>query len=48
MLGGAMGFMKKRMAQPRMLSTLKESLNGLRATMETLGRAPNQAKLLSK
>jgi hypothetical protein len=44
MLGGTMGFMKKRMAQPRILSTLKESLNGLRATMESLSRATNQEK----
>jgi hypothetical protein len=44
MLGGTMGFMKKRMAQPRMLGTLKESLNGLRVTMEALSRAPDQTK----
>ena len=44
MLGGAMGFMKKRMAQPRMLSALKESLNGLRTNMEALSRAPGQIK----
>ncbi|MFP5263279.1 MAG: hypothetical protein ACLGJB_15360 [Blastocatellia bacterium] len=44
MLAGAMGFMKKRMAQPRMLGSLKDSLNGLRTTMEALSRAPGQMK----
>jgi hypothetical protein len=44
MLGGAMGFMKKRIAQPRMLSSLKESLNGLRTTMEAAGQAQGQIK----
>jgi hypothetical protein len=34
MFGGTMGFLKKRMAQPRMLETLKESLQGLRTNME--------------
>ncbi len=34
MLGGMLGFMKKRMAQPRMLDTLKESLSGLRQKLE--------------
>jgi hypothetical protein len=34
MFGGAMGFLKKRMAQPRMVETLKESLQGLRANVE--------------
>jgi hypothetical protein len=34
MLGGILGGMKKRLAQPRMLATLKESLNGMRETME--------------
>ncbi|HET9530873.1 MAG TPA: hypothetical protein VFQ92_11000 [Blastocatellia bacterium] len=34
MLGGTLGFIKKRMAQPRILSTLKESLKGVRAAME--------------
>jgi hypothetical protein len=34
MFGGTMGFLKKRMAQPRMLETLKESLQGLRANVE--------------
>jgi hypothetical protein len=44
MLGGSMGFMKKRMAQPRMLGALKDSLNGLRTTMEALSHAPGQMK----
>jgi hypothetical protein len=44
MLGGAMGFMKKRMAQPRMLGALKDSLNGLRVTMEAQSSAPGQTK----
>jgi hypothetical protein len=35
MFGGTMGFLKKRMAQPRMLETMKESLQGLRANVET-------------
>jgi len=30
LLGGTIGFIKRRMAQPRMLETLKESLLGLR------------------
>ena len=34
MLGGILGSMKKRMAQPKMLATLKESLSGMRQTME--------------
>ena len=34
MFGGPMGFLKKRMAQPRMLETLRESLQGLRANVE--------------
>ena len=42
MLGGSFGFMKKRMAQPRMLGTLKQSLNGMRLTLETLTRASLQ------
>ncbi len=42
MLGGSLGFMKKRMAQPRMVATLKQSLNGMRVTMETLARASAQ------
>ncbi|HVG19445.1 MAG TPA: hypothetical protein VNI02_10350, partial [Blastocatellia bacterium] len=44
MLAGAMGFMKKRMAQPRMLGALKDSLNGLRTNMEALSHAPGQMK----
>jgi hypothetical protein len=36
LLGGSMGFMKKRMAQPHLLDTLKTSLQGLRTTVETL------------
>jgi hypothetical protein len=35
MFGGTMGFLKKRMAQPRMLETLKESLQGLRANLKS-------------
>jgi len=38
MLGGSMGFMKRRMAQPRMIETLKESLNGLRHNVEAASR----------
>lgn len=34
MLGGALSFMKKRMAQPQMLRALKESLNGAQLAME--------------
>ncbi|HJQ69609.1 MAG TPA: hypothetical protein VKA70_11590 [Blastocatellia bacterium] len=41
MLGGTLGFMKKRMAQPRFLGTLKESINGLRTNMEALSRDSN-------
>jgi hypothetical protein len=33
-LGGALSFIKKRMAQPRMMSALKESLKGVRLAME--------------
>jgi hypothetical protein len=33
MFGGPMGFLKKRMAHPRMLETLRESLQGLRANV---------------
>jgi hypothetical protein len=44
MLGGTMGFMKKRMAQPRMLGALKSSLNGLRVTMEAQSSAAGQTK----
>ena len=39
MLGGALNFMKKRMAQPKMLQALKESLHGIRLTMESTGSA---------
>jgi len=39
MMGGAFGFMKKRMARPRMVGTLKQSLSGMRVTMEALARA---------
>jgi hypothetical protein len=38
MLGGSMGFMKRRMAQPRMIETLKESLKGLRQNVEAAYR----------
>jgi hypothetical protein len=34
MLSGALSFMKRRMAQPRMHSALKESLNDVRLAME--------------
>ncbi|HWP44341.1 MAG TPA: hypothetical protein VNO14_13940 [Blastocatellia bacterium] len=37
MLGGTLGFMKKRMVQPRMRRTLKESLNKVRLAMEEPG-----------
>src|SRR5262249_9320952 len=36
LLGGSMGFMKKRAAQPRMLETLKTGLEGLRQCAESL------------
>ncbi|HYP25789.1 MAG TPA: hypothetical protein VE262_03635 [Blastocatellia bacterium] len=39
MLGGAFGFMKKRMAQPKILGALKESLVGLRSNMEATTQA---------
>jgi len=39
MLGGALGFMKKRMAQPRILGALKESLVELRSNMEAITQA---------
>lgn len=42
MLGGSFGFMKKRLAQPRMLGTLKQSLDGMRVTMERLSGASLQ------
>jgi len=44
MLGGSFGFMKKRLAQPRMLCMLKQSLDGMRVTMETLTRASFQSR----
>lgn len=34
MLGGSLGFVKKRLAEPRVLLTLKESLSGLRLHLE--------------
>jgi hypothetical protein len=43
MLGGSLGFMKKRMAQPRMVATLKQSLGGLRTNMEVLSRVASRA-----
>lgn len=45
MLGGALGFMKKRVAQPRMLSALKNSLNGLRVNLEARAREVAPAKV---
>ncbi|HSE97625.1 MAG TPA: hypothetical protein VLD57_05095 [Blastocatellia bacterium] len=45
MLGGSFGFMKKRMARPRMLGALKQSLNGMRVTMEALARASFQNRV---
>jgi len=45
MLGGSFGFMKKRMARPRMLGTLKQSLSGMRVTMEALARASFQNRV---
>jgi hypothetical protein len=36
MLGGSMGFMKRRAAQPRLLDTLKTALDGLRHCAESL------------
>ena len=44
MLGGTLGFMKKRVAQPRMLGALKESINGLRMNMEALCRDTNSSR----
>ena len=44
MLGGTLGFMKKRMAQPRFLGTLKASINGLRTDMEALSRDSNPVR----
>ena len=45
MLGGSFGFMKKRMAQPRMLGMLKQSLDGMRLTMENRSSAPVQNRV---
>ena len=45
MLGGILGSMKKRMAQPKMLATLKESLSGMRQTMEATASVVGQAKV---
>jgi len=36
LLGGSMGFMKRRMAQPHLLETIKTSLTGLRLSVEAL------------
>jgi hypothetical protein len=44
MFGGPMGFLKKRMAQPRLLETLNEGLNGLRANVETSSRVSVQVR----
>jgi hypothetical protein len=41
MLGGTLGFMKRRMAQPKLLATLKQSLSGMRMNMEELSRLAN-------
>lgn len=35
MLGGTLSFMKRRMAQPKMLRGLKESLNGIRVAIDS-------------
>lgn len=35
MLGGGLGFLKKRLAQPHVVSTLRDSLNGLRVNLES-------------
>jgi hypothetical protein len=45
MLGGSFGVMRKRMAQPRMVGTLKQSLSGMRVTMEALARASFQNRV---
>jgi hypothetical protein len=45
MLRGSFGFIKKRLAQPRMLGMLKQSLDGMRVTMETLTRASFQSSV---
>jgi hypothetical protein len=36
MLGGSMGFMKRRAAQPRLLETLKTALEGMRQSAESM------------
>ncbi|HKY03650.1 MAG TPA: hypothetical protein VJQ56_02105 [Blastocatellia bacterium] len=41
MLGGTLGFMKKRMAQPRLLASIKDSLSHLRTNMEARARSSN-------
>ena len=43
LLGGSMGFMKKRLAQPHMLETIKTSLHWLRLNVEALRQRPNYA-----
>ncbi|MBO0720427.1 MAG: hypothetical protein J2P41_06385 [Blastocatellia bacterium] len=44
MFGGTMGFLKKKMAHPRMLETMKESLHGLRANLEAAKNTPQKAQ----
>src|SRR5262245_9756666 len=44
MFGGAMGFLKRKMAQPHLLETVKEGLQGLRAGVETSHRASVQVR----
>jgi len=39
MLGGTLGFMKKRMAMPKLQLTLKDSLAGIRDNLESSGKA---------
>jgi hypothetical protein len=36
MLGGSMGFMKRRAAQPRLVETLKTALEGMRQCAESM------------
>jgi hypothetical protein len=36
MLGGTLGFMKKRMAAPKILGTLRDSLEGLQSALESM------------
>jgi len=45
MLNGSFGLMKKRMAQPRIVAALRESLSGMRVTMEALARASFQNRV---